>query len=96
MPTPRASATSGVLDGKIHVTSGEDVPDNCVFAQHEVYDPQTDQWSTMADMGTPRHSAVSGVIGGLWYLVDGATKPGIPTITALSNKVDVFTLTSPK
>ena len=36
------------------------------------------------------------VIGGLWYLVDGATRPGIPTITALSNKVDVFTPTSAK
>ena len=91
MPIPESDITSGIIDGKIHVASGENNQDSCVFAQHEVYDPKTDQWSAMADMLTPRHGAVSGVIGGKWYLVDGATKPGIPTISTLTNKVEVFT-----
>ncbi len=90
MPTPRSSITSAVINGQIHVVSGENVQDTCVFPQHEVYDPKTNTWSAMADLPTPRHGAVSGVVDGKWYVIDGATVPGLLTITALSNTVEVF------
>lgn len=90
MPTPRSSITSAVLNGQIHVVSGENVQDSCVFAQHEVYDPKSNTWSAMVDLATPRHGAVSGVVDGKWYVIDGATVPGLLTISALSNTVEVF------
>jgi N-acetylneuraminic acid mutarotase len=90
MPTPRSSITSAVINGQIHVVSGENVQDTCVFPQHEVYDPKTNTWSAMVDLATARHGAVSGVVDGKWYVIDGATVPGLLTITALSDTVEVF------
>lgn len=76
MPTARGGIAGGVLDGKIIVVGGEgndDDPDG-VFAEVELYDPATDQWSALPDMPEPRHGMGAAAAGGLLYVPGGADR----------------------
>ena len=53
MPTPRGALAVAVLDGKLHAVGGYTRDSNT--GAHEVYDPETDTWSSAA----PRNCFVS-------------------------------------
>ncbi len=73
MPTARGALAAGVVDGKIHLVGGAHRKFfNLVNTPaHEVYDPKTDSWQTLAPMPTARdHLAVS-VTGGKLHAIGG-------------------------
>ncbi|MEW6378500.1 MAG: Ig-like domain-containing protein [bacterium] len=75
MPTPRNHGITGVYDGKLYVIGGQggqpaqQQPLDVV----EIYDPQTDTWSTgLAPMPSPQHwlgSSGSPVLNGIIYVL---------------------------
>lgn len=76
MPVPTSGYMGAILNGKIHIFSGENVEINCIIAAHQVYDPATDQWTLLGNLPTLRHGGGSVVIDGHWYTVGGSTKVG--------------------
>lgn len=90
IPTPRSGITSGVIEGKIHVTAGEGHPSGATISSHEVYDPATDTWATFPSMPTARHGLASGVVNGRWYVIGGGLLEGGGTFSSLTNVVEVF------
>ena len=57
MKGPRGSVGAATVDGKIHVIGGRGL-DGVVVATHEVFDPQSGQWSEAAPLPTPRDHLV--------------------------------------
>lgn len=74
MPTPRAAASSVVLDDKVYVIGGR-VDDSEGLSAVEVYDPQADSWTRRADMTTPRGELAVAAHDGLIYTFGGAVTP---------------------
>ncbi|MCI0394741.1 MAG: galactose oxidase [Chloroflexi bacterium] len=93
MPTARGGLTAATLDGRIHVTGGENFSrrPNCTFAQHEVFDPTTNTWQATAPLPTSRHGLASAVVDGRLYVVGGGTKPAALTLVSTSRRVEIFT-----
>ena len=61
MPTPRSGMNGIVANGCLHVLGGEGNGAGNVdglYPQHEVYNPTTDSWTSLADMPTPVHGVV--------------------------------------
>jgi len=76
IPTPRNSATGGVLNGILYVAGGT-VLNAAGTGVLEAYDPATNTWAAKASMPTPRFSASAGVINGTLYVVGGYSNAGI-------------------
>ena len=91
MPTARGGLTAAALDGRLHVTGGEDLDTGATFAQHEVYDPATGRWTTLAPMPTARHGLTSQAVGDRWYVIGGGAKAGAMTFVSLTDLVEIFT-----
>ncbi len=85
MPTKRAQAAGGVIDGKLYVAGGFQMCGPCTpLSTLEVYDPATDTWSTKASLPTPVANAASAVVNGTLYVIGGSG-------TALVQKYDPAT-----
>jgi hypothetical protein len=69
MPTARGGLTAPALDGRLHVTGGEDLGSGKRFAEHEVYDPAAGAWATAEPLPTARHGLTSQVAGDRWYVI---------------------------
>lgn len=71
MPTRSAGGVSGVIDGKIYITSpGIGVGD--VYSKlFHVYDPRANSWTRLADTLVSHDSGAAGAISGKLYLVGG-------------------------
>ena len=82
MPTARGGIASGVLEGKIVVLGGEGNDDDPsgVFAQVELYDPATDEWTALPDMAVPRHGMTAAVDGDGLAVPGGATREGFGAV----------------
>ncbi|MFC1500433.1 Kelch repeat-containing protein [Candidatus Zixiibacteriota bacterium] len=74
MTTPRSTAASAVIDGKLYVVGGTDraYPGRPVYDVLEVYDPVTDSWTSKAPMLTPRWGAGAAAVDGKLYVMGGA------------------------
>jgi hypothetical protein len=75
MPTPRSYLTANVVGGKIYLIGGY-VPDNSDFgfsisALNEVYDPETDSWTTKEPMPTAASDYASAVVDNKIYVIGG-------------------------
>jgi N-acetylneuraminic acid mutarotase len=90
MPTRRGGLTAAPINGRIHVTGGEDLNTGETFDAHEVYDPATDRWTRAAPLPVARHGLASGVIDNRWYVVGGGEKAGAMTFLTLSDRLDIF------
>jgi len=66
MDTGVIFASSGVIDGKLHVVGGS--PPNTLL---QIYDPGTDRWAAGASAPTARCAAAAGVIDGRLYVAGG-------------------------
>jgi serine/threonine protein kinase len=78
IPTARSNAEAAGIDGKLYVFGGcgrnsEGNHDCRVGTTNvlEVYDPQTNTWTTKAPMPTPRSDMAASVIGGKLYVAGG-------------------------
>ena len=79
MPKPRGGLNGIAAHGCIHVFGGEGNPAGFpgMHADHDVYNPITDTWTSLAPMPTPIHG-VTGLafLNGLIYLPGGGTALG--------------------
>lgn len=79
LPEPRGEHTAVVMDGKIYVAGGRfkrvaesaDFNDHFDTASVLVFDPITQEWSSIPDMPTARNSHAAAVIDGKMYVVGG-------------------------
>lgn len=76
MPTARRTMATGVLDGLVVAVGGEARPDGLPFDAVEVYDPTTDEWSSLRRVPTARHGAAAGVIGDRLHVAGGGQFAG--------------------
>jgi len=87
MPTPRNALSAAVVDGKIYAIGGwgydrpeggwESIDPTATgqdFSKVEVYDPETDTWTTRADMPTPRSHMTVSALGGKIYAIGGGAR----------------------
>jgi len=73
MPTARAGAGAGVIDGKIHVAGGMDANGASVDTL-EVYDPTNGVWSSAPAMRTGRDNPGVAILDGKLYVFGGRTR----------------------
>ncbi|BFH17394.1 hypothetical protein WJ0W_002188 [Paenibacillus melissococcoides] len=78
MPTARAGLTTAVVNNKIYVIGGYLDKNGKVERTNivEVYDTQTDEWSTVANMPTARSWAPATAIGDKIYVFGGGNSNG--------------------
>ncbi|KAG8234270.1 hypothetical protein J437_LFUL006515 [Ladona fulva] len=83
----------GVLDGKLYVVGGHEGPN--VRRSAEVYNPDTKQWTAIADMGTCRRNAGVVSLNGLLYVVGGenvGANPVESTVEIYNPHTDTWSL----
>ena len=76
MPTPRSALAASVVDGKIYVMGGYQFTRSYPgynTTMNEVYDPETDTWTTKPSLPKGVTRTVSTAIGTKIYLMGGAT-----------------------
>ncbi len=90
MPTPRADLRASVVDGKIYLIGGKEYwgvkPFYHELAVNEVYDPETDSWTTKAPMPVPAFGYASEMVDGKIYVIGGAREfqEELGNLTAIS------------
>ena len=76
MPTPRSALVASVVDGKIYLMGGVQITQsypNYYSTMNEVYDPETDTWTTKPSLLKGVTAPVSTAIGTKIYLMGGRT-----------------------
>jgi N-acetylneuraminic acid mutarotase len=82
MPTPRFEVSVETLNGKIYVIGGVDKNEYLTDIV-EVYDPQTDKWSTVAPIPEPSdHTGLASYDGKLY--LTGGTRAGLCRLLVLA------------
>lgn len=79
MPRPRGGVNTVEALGCIHVFGGEGNPlsPSGVYPDHDLYNPLTDQWTSLAPMPIPVHGVTGAVFAnGLIYLPGGGISSG--------------------
>jgi N-acetylneuraminic acid mutarotase len=73
MPTARGGHAAGVINGKIHLVGGahRKLFNLVNTSAHEVYDPKTNRWETLASMPTARDHLTVSVIGKKLHAIGG-------------------------
>jgi len=100
MPTARACPAVEVLNGKLYVIGGYNLVDGNATALNtvEVYDPETDSWTTLTPMPTARSNDASGAVNGVIYVAGGYDFLGnifdtleafTPPITEITVSIDI-------
>ena len=86
LPFARGGLTAAVLDGRIHVTGGENLNGGGTYGEHDVFDPTAGSWARAPDLPTSRHGLGSGVVGDAWIVAGGGTAAGL----SISGTVEVY------
>jgi hypothetical protein len=86
MPTPRGGLSAATLRGQVHVLGGEAFGPDHTFAEHEVFDPQTNTWTAAPSLPTPRHGLGLAVLDDRLYAIAGGPTAGLST----TQLVEVF------
>ena len=72
MSTARLRHGMGAVGGKIYIAGGEDGSGSkTVLSSAEMYDPSTNAWSSIANMGTARQDHGMAAVGGKIYVAGG-------------------------
>ena len=90
LPEPRAGHVAAVLDGRLHVTGGEQRRPLRTYADHFVLDPAANAWRRAPSMPTPRHGAVAAASDGRFIVVGGSPGAGVYTVFTESDMVDIY------
>lgn len=82
MPTGRSGHAAAVVGKCLYTFGGEGNPNdpNGVFAENEVYDPDTDTWDSLTPMPAPRHGLGAAAIGTRIFLPGGANVKGVGAV----------------
>jgi N-acetylneuraminic acid mutarotase len=93
MPTPRADMAASIIDGKIYLIGGKTYSSvSPYFSQtdiNQVYDIQTNTWTTNSSMPAALHGYASTVIGTKIYLI-GGSKQSISGIDSSVNTLQIY------
>lgn len=65
IPVANADFALAVLNGRIHITSGNNGND------HQIYNPETNTWGTLTAIPTARNGAGAAVVDGKLYVIGG-------------------------
>ncbi len=85
LPEPLGASGIAVLDGRIHVVSGQGRSGNTPV--HYAYDPALDHWVRLADVPTARDHLAAAALGGRLYATGGRVEGGIGRGL---NRVDIY------
>lgn len=92
IPTTRSSLQANVVDGKIYLIGGQ-MPAGLYqifpLSSNDVYDPETDSWSTMAPIPVPVTGYASAVLEDKIYIISGAHE-GQPNYPPPTDLVQIF------
>lgn len=90
LPEARSGHVAALMDGKIHVTGGEQRRPLRTFGDHFVLDLSNGSWSKAASLPTPRHGAVAAVVEDKFVVVGGSPGAGVYTVFTESDVVDIY------
>lgn len=92
VPTARSGFGIAVLDGRLHAVGGEDPSTigGWTTATHEVYDPESDAWESRPDAPLALHGNAVVEADGLLYVLGGAWRQGLWSVTAWSDRAFVY------
>ncbi|MDP2123512.1 MAG: kelch repeat-containing protein [Parvibaculum sp.] len=90
LPEPRAGHVAAVLDGRLHVTGGEQRRPLRTYGDHFVLDLATGVWRRAPSMPTPRHGAVATATADRFIVVGGSPGAGVYTVFTESDVVDIY------
>lgn len=81
MPTKRSGLTAASLSNDVYVFGGEhpfnDGEPLKTFDDTEIYDPNTDTWTSGSPLPTARHGLTAGQLNGTIYVIGGGPEPGL-------------------
>ena len=91
LPEARAGHVAAVLDGRLHVTGGEQRRPLRTYGDHFVLDLAGTTWRRAPSMPTPRHGAVAAAANNRFIVVGGSPGAGVYTVFTESDVVDIYT-----
>lgn len=91
MPVGVGGLTAAAVNGRLHVTGGEDLTTLQTYNTHMIYDPTLDEWTTGLPLPTARHGLASAAVGDRWYVIGGGREAGARTTATLSALVEYYT-----
>ena len=80
-----------MLDGRLHVTGGEQRRPLRTYGDHFVLDLAGTTWRRAPSMPTPRHGAVAAAANNRFIVVGGSPGAGVYTVFTESDVVDIYT-----
>jgi N-acetylneuraminic acid mutarotase len=100
MPTPRFNLDANVVDGNIYLIGGYDssLPyGGDAAVTNEVYDPETDTWTTKASMLAAKSDYASAAVGDKIYIIGGGSLSNpLTTVTQIyDTKTDSWSYGAP-
>jgi N-acetylneuraminic acid mutarotase len=94
MPVKRCSAIAEQVAGKIYVIGGLEPMENGqgtrVSGRNEMYDPDSDTWTSRSPMPTTRNHAFSGAVNGKIYVIGGRLGAGNIPVTTNVDTVEEY------
>ena len=90
LPAPRSGHVAALLDGKIHVTGGEQLVPPRTYGDHFVLDLASGRWEKASPLPTPRHGAVAAAADGKFVVIGGSPGAGVYTVFTESDVVDIY------
>lgn len=88
----RGGFGAAVVDGRLHAIGGEhaETIGGWTTAAHERYDPDRDRWERVVDAPLSVHGHVVAAVEDRLFVVGGAWRHGLWSVTAWSDRVFVF------
>jgi DNA-binding CsgD family transcriptional regulator len=95
LPTPRQGLAAIAYEGHVYAIGGESA--DGVSGAVERYDPEADDWTSLADKPTTVADVAAALIGGEIYVPGGRTSLGSPTaiVEAYDPETDAWEATAP-
>ena len=84
MPTPRGACAYGVIYGRLVCAGGETIVNGTIVPSRavEVYDPNVDTWTAIAELPVERGGAAGAVVANRLYVIGGSASAALePTAT---------------
>lgn len=76
LPTQRAGTAAIEMDGKLLVIGGESTNQVAAHDEVEMYDPVTEQWSSLQSLPSGRHGTQAAILKGKLYIAAGSGNRG--------------------
>lgn len=90
LPSPRAGHVAALMNGRIHVTGGEQRRPPRTYGDHYVLDAGAGAWRNAAPMPSPRHGAVAAAADGKLVVAGGSPGAGVYTVFTESDVAEIY------